>query len=399
MSIPGRARGMSPSAIVALCFCVAALEGYDIQAFGIAAPRMAPALGLRPDQVGWAGSAAMVGLMIGAFVGGGAADRWGRRPVLAASVAAFGLFSALTALSTGFEALVLARLLTGLGFGGAMPNLIAIASEISPPNRRAATTTTMFCGLPAGGSLVAILAQAGGAGLDWRTLFLIGGAAPLLLAPLVALKLPETRPHHDPEADSRLWPALFGQGRFAPTLLLWLLTGLDLVVTYLLLNWLPTLVVAKGYSAAEGAASALWFNGFSMVGAIVLGRVADRIGYRIPVILMFVLLAAGLLGLAQAPSALAMLACAGVCGFFVVGGAYVLYAMAPDYYPHRLRALGAGAAVAVGRLGSIAGPALAGQLRSAGATPAEVIQSMIPAALAGALVAALLMAVGRPYAD
>lgn len=49
--------------IVFVCFLIAALEGYDIQAFGVAAPRMAPELGLDPSQLGWGGSAAMIGLV------------------------------------------------------------------------------------------------------------------------------------------------------------------------------------------------------------------------------------------------------------------------------------------------------------------------------------------------
>lgn len=390
---------VSPGLVVAICFCVAALEGYDIQAFGIAAPHFAPELHLGPSQVGWAGSAAMVGLMLGAFLGGGIADRYGRRPVLAVSVAAFGLFSVGTAFAQSYEILTLTRFLTGLGFGGAMPNLIALASEISPPNRRAATTTSMFCGLPAGGSLVALLAQSLGEGLGWRTIFLIGGALPILLAPVIALMLPETRPVHDPAADRRILQGLFAERRALTTLLIWLLFGLDLLVTYLLLNWLPTLVVAKGFPPTAGAAASLWFNGLSIVGALILGWAADRFGYRGPAILMFVFLAAALFGLAGATTLPAILAFAGVCGFFVVGGAYVLYALAPAYYPPQVRALGAGAAIAVGRLGSIAGPAIAGQLRAAGETPTQVFQSMIPVALAGAGVALALMVLGKPRSD
>ena len=166
---------LSPGFIVAICFCIAALEGYDIQAFGVSAPHMAPELGLNPAQMGWAG----------ALTGGWFADRVGRRPVLAVSVAAFGVFSVATAFANSFETLTLARLLTGIGFGGAMPNLIAIATEISTPSKRAATTTSMFCGLPAGGALVSLLASNAGDALDWRTIFLIGGALPLLLVPVV----------------------------------------------------------------------------------------------------------------------------------------------------------------------------------------------------------------------
>jgi len=390
---------LNPMVIVAVCFCVAALEGYDIQAFGIAAPRLARELHLGPSQMGLAGSAAMVGLMLGAVIGGWIADRFGRKPVLAISVAAFGVFSVATAFAHTFEMLTLTRFLTGVGFGGAMPNLIAIATEISPANRRAVTTTSMFCGLPAGGTLVALLARAGGEGLDWRTIFLIGGALPILLAPVVALLIPETRPVHAESADRRLAQGLFAERRGIATLLIWLVFILDLLVTYLLVNWLPTLVQAKGFSPADGASTSLWFNALSVVGALILGRVADRFGFRWTATVVFLVLAGAMYGLAQATTMPVILACASAAGFTVVGGAYVLYALAPSFYPPQIRAAAAGVAIAVGRIGSIAGPVIAGQLRAGGYGPGQVLQAMIPVSIAAAGVVFLLMTVGKPHPD
>lgn len=370
---------ISPGFIVLICFAIAALEGYDIQAFGVAAPQMAPALSLGPVQLGWAGSAAMFGLVIGALAGGAAADRVGRKPVLALAVAAFGVFSVLTAFVQSYEALVLARLATGLGFGGAMPNLMAIATEISPPNRRAATTTGMFCGLPAGGALVALLAGYGGPAADWRMIFLIGGALPLLLTPVILLLLPETRPAPTVGRDRRMLHGLFGDGRALATVLIWTIFALDLLVTYLLLNWLPTLVVAKGFTAQDGATASLWLNGTSVVGALILGRVADRFGYRWPLTAIFLGLGVSVYALAQAGGLLGVNAASAATGFLVVGGLYVLYALAPVYYPPQVRAAGAGTAIAVGRLGSIAGPLIAGELRAIGYSPGEVFMAMLPA--------------------
>ncbi len=393
------AKRLSPGFIVAICFCIAALEGYDIQAFGVSGPHLAPELHLNPGQMGWAGSAAMIGLVFGALTGGLFADRVGRKPVLAVSVAAFGVFSVATAMAHNFEALTLSRLLTGIGFGGAMPNLIAIATEISTPAKRAATTTSMFCGLPAGGALVALLASNGGEALDWRTIFLIGGALPLLLTPVILLLLPETRPQHDPAAERGLARGLFSERRGFTTLLIWIVFGLDLLVTYLLLNWLPTLVVAKGFTAADGAAASLWFNGFSVMGALLLGQLADRVGFRWPLLTVFLALAGAMYGLAQAVTLPVIFGFAAAAGFTVVGGLYVLYALAPIYYPVQVRAAGAGAAIAVGRLGSIAGPLIAGELRGAGYSAGQVFQSMVPVVLVGAVAVFALMSVGKPVKD
>ena len=385
--------------IVFICFLIAALEGYDIQAFGVAAPKFAPELGLNPGQLGWAGSAAMVGLVIGALAGGWLADRIGRKPVLLVSTALFGVFSIVTAISNDYQMLLVARLLTGLGFGGAMPNLIAIATEISPPQRRAATVTTMFCGMPAGGASVALLARFYGPDLDWQTIFIIGGVLPLVITPVIFFFLPETRPQPKAGADRRVLAALFGGGRAAATLLLWLVFVLTLVVLYLMLNWLPTLVIAKGLTEADGSAASLSFNLVSIAGALLLGFIVDRAGFRWPLTLTYVGLAATMFALASATGISPVLILSGLAGFLVLGAQYSLYALAPVLYPEQVRASGAGAAVAVGRLGSIAGPLVAGELRQAGYSAGEVFGAMTPVVLTAAVGVFVLGFLARPHED
>lgn len=381
---------------VFVCFLIAALEGYDIQAFGVAAPRMAPELGLGPAELGWAGSAAMIGLVVGAFGGGWLADRIGRRPVLAGSVAIFGVFSLVTAAAPGFEALFWARLATGLGFGGAMPNLIAVATEISRPERRAATVTAMFCGMPVGGAIAALTAQLGGETLDWRWVFIAGGLAPLALVPVILKFLPETRPAIDLDAPRPRAGALLTEGRAGPSLAIWGAFMLTLVILYLALNWLPTLVIASGHPPVLGSSAAMVFNLSGVAGALILGRLTDRHGWRWPLTAAYVVLAVVMAGLAVATTPGSILGLSGAAGFLVMGAQFSLYAVAPGLYPPALRGLGSGVAVGVGRLGSIAGPLVAGELRATGATPGEVFGAMTPVALAAAaLVLALSAGVVR----
>jgi AAHS family 3-hydroxyphenylpropionic acid transporter len=393
-SIAGTGSGL----VVLICFLIAAIEGYDIQAFGVVSPKMAPELGLNPSQQGWAGSAAMIGLVIGAFGGGWIADRIGRKPVLMVSVALFGVFSLLTAAAHSYEALLWARLATGIGFGGAMPNLIAVAVEIARPERRAATVAGMFCGMPVGGATSAIIARLAGEDLEWRSIFIAGGIAPLLLIPVIFLLLPETRPQPDPAADRDLPRALFGEGRVVPTLLIWAAFMLTLVVLYLALNWLPTLVVDKGHSASHGFAASIAFNVFAVIGTLVLGAMTDRLGWRWPLVVTYLLLAASMAGLAAATTPLSIYALSAAAGFLVVGAPFSLFAVAPMLYPAQYRGAGAGAAVAVGRLGSIFGPLVAGELRNAGATPGEVFLSVAPVALAAAVILYALARTARPVA-
>ena len=382
--------------IILICLFIAALEGYDIQAFGVAAPRIVAELGLKPAQQGWAAAAAMIGMLLGAFFGGWAADRIGRRPVLAASVAAFGVFSIATAFSHDYPTLMLARLATGLGFGGVMANLVTLATEISAPGRRTATTTMMFCGFPAGGVLVALIARLGGESLDWRALFVIGGLIPAVLTPVVYFLLPETRPQVAPDADRRSMTALFGGGRAAATLLVWTASLLLTLVLNLLLNWLPTLVTAKGLTAGDGATAALAFNLSGVVGALITGVLVDRFGARWTLTLFFAAMAGSFYVLAAAAGLTPTLAYAGLAGFLVMGAQFSIYGQAPALYPPQVRAVGAGGTIGVGRLGAVIGPLVAGELRQAGFSGSQVFQALIPVVIAAGLATLALSYMRRP---
>lgn len=392
----GKAARFGAGVVVFVCFLVAAIEGYDIQAFGVAAPKLIPELGLNPGQQGWAASIAMIGLVAGAAAGGWAADRFGRRPVLLVSVAAFGVFSLMTAAAHSYDMLLAARLLTGVGFGGAMPNLIAVANEMSRGRGAAATVTLMFCGMPVGGAVVALAARLMGEAMDWRALFVAGGLAPLVLVPVMALVLPETRPEHDPTADRDVTRGLLGEGRAAATLLMWLALLLTLTVHYLALNWLPTLAVAQKMSPSDAFGAAFAYNVGGAAGSVLLALAADRMGWRRTLPVAALALTAILWGMSRTDAALAFQVLAAAAGVVLMGVLFVLYAVAPALYPSAIRGVGAGSSVAAGRLGSIIGPLIAGGLRTAGATPGEVFLSMTPVAVISAVAIVLL---GRAAKD
>jgi AAHS family 3-hydroxyphenylpropionic acid transporter len=182
-------RPNASSIALGLCLLAAMVEGFDIASMGVTAPRMMPALGLTRPEAGLAFSASLLGLFFGAAFAGPLSDRIGRKPVLVASMAVFGLFSLATAAATNLPGLLSVRALTGLGLGGAMPMLIAMSSELARPDRQALTVGMITAGLPLGGALAGLLARADMAQDDWRLVFVVGGLAPLILAALVCLTL------------------------------------------------------------------------------------------------------------------------------------------------------------------------------------------------------------------
>ncbi|ATQ41307.1 MFS transporter [Caulobacter mirabilis] len=382
---------------IVLCLLAAALEGFDIASMGVAAPKMVPALGLSKPEAGMAFSASLLGLLIGAAACGTMADRWGRKPVLLAAVIVYGLFSLATAFVADYDLLLAVRFVTGLGLGGAMPMLIAIASELAPERRRTAVVSAVTAGMPIGGALVGLLARTDLALADWRLIFIVGGIAPLIMAVVLWLWLPETR-----RADAAPAPkgaglaALFGRDRLATTLSLWISYAAIALVLHLFLNWLPILIVDRGFEAKAAAGVSTLFNLGGAAGGLLAGLVIDRFGARWPLALLFALLIGALFALASPTAGIAATSVlAFAVGFLIMAGQFGLYGLGPSYYAPAVRGTGVGAAIAAGRFGSAVGPFAAGELLGAGASGSQVVWFTVPVVLLCAAAAMTLTVAGK----
>jgi AAHS family 3-hydroxyphenylpropionic acid transporter len=379
-----------------LCSAAALLEGFDNQSMGVAAPRLVAEFGLSSAQSGILFSAATLGLFVGAAVGGRVADHVGRRRALAVSLLLFGLCSLLTAAAVGARSLFLARLLTGLGLGGAMPNFIALASESAPADRRLSAVTLVMAGMPFGGAIAGLTALGAQLGWTWRAIFFLGGAAPLGLSLMIWLLLPESLPRREdilpvgsavPVASMRIesvGAVLFGSGRATTTCLLWVGFFFTQLVLLLMLNWLPSLMIGLGFGRTQATIASVCFNVSGGLGAIALGRLHAGRHRRTWVIITYAGMAAALAGVSAvgADFAIAVVACA-LAGAFIIGAQLILFALAPLYYEFSIRGTGVGAAVAMGRLGSVVGPLIAGGLLAHGGGSATVLLASVPFVIVG----------------
>lgn len=411
--------------ITVLCGLVAMLDGFDTQSIAYVAPRIAEDWGLAASAFGPIFGAGLLGLTIGAFVLSSAADRYGRKVIILLSVAVFGVFALLTARARTIDELLALRLLTGIGLGGAMPNIIALTNEYAPARYKATLVTVMFCGFPLGSTIGGLVTAPLIADHGWSWVFLVGGAMPLALLPVLAWLLPESarflalRPGREPRiaailrrgapdltveafvasvraesgGDAPRFPvaALFAEGRAGRTLLVWTAFFMNLLVMYFLVNWLPSLLKTLGMPLKTAILSTALLNLGGVIGGVVLGRLIDR---RDPYLILSAAYFAAAIFIAvialAGPNTVLLLAAATACGFGVSGAQIGLNAVTANAYPTAVRSTGIGWALGVGRIGSILGPTIGGALLAIGWTPqALLLAAIVPALAAAAAVFAL----------
>ncbi len=382
---------------VAICFLIAVIEGLDIQAAGIAAAGVREYFGLDKSQLGVFFSAGILGLLPGALIGGRFADRIGRKKVLIWSTAIFAVFTLCTVWVNSFNSLLAVRFLAGAGLGAAMPILITLASEAVSPQNRGRAVGLMYCGMPVGAAILSLIATTE-FGANWKNVFYLGGLLPIIVIPLMMWLLPESKEFLKTQSVSEQDTApratfkdLFSAENRVRTLCIWVSYFFTLMVVYIMLSWLPSLFMELGFSRKEGSTAQFYFMVSATIGTIVLGMLTDRWKKAYVILLMYGGILAGLFALNGAGSLTQMYMASALVGAFVIGCQGVLYAFGGIVYPTEVRGTGVGVGSAVGRIGAMLGPAIAGQLLAAGFGAAGVISAAIPCIIISAIFMLLLV--------
>ena len=359
--------------VFAICMAIALLDGFDVQAMGVAAPALARVWGIPAAALSAVFMAAPAGMLVGALAMGRLADRLGRRRPIIAATLVFAAGTALTATAPNLTTMAAIRFATGIGLGGVLPNLVALVTECAPQRLRGRLTTLTFSTLPLGSMLAALLARFLIPSFGWQSLFLVGGAAPAVVAAIAFVCLPESPsfvglrqacgPLVAPTALRAVVGNAIGPGRPLTTALLVFVTGLNLFMLYFTLNWLPTLLTLSGLPGEQALLATVFLNTSGFVGAIGWGFLIDRTGASTVMAAVGVLAALGmaLLSVGHAHSALLAVALF-VSGASVLGAVPGLYAVIASMYPTALRATGVGTVLGAGRIGSVVGPAAGGLL-------------------------------------
>lgn len=418
---------------IGLCLVIAILDGFDALSIGFVAPAAAKEWDMPVSGFAIVFALGLLGMMIGGLVLGPAADKFGRRKVILASTFVFSIFTLAAAFATSIEMLLVLRVLAGIGLGGITPNLIALASEYAPRRMRSTVATVVVCSISFGGFVGGLVAAWMIPEFGWRSVFLAGGILPLVIL-LISLKwLPESLKFlavsGSEQAKQQIIETLdagsavevqqitvktetvkrspvvtlFTDGRATNTLLLWAVFFFNLLVLYFLVNWMPAIFNAAGFTAGVALVASAIYQLGGVVGGLSIGLLTDRIGKPFRTIgCAYIIGAIAIAVAAQAVnSSLLLIVAVFLVGVGVTGSQTGISAVAAVTYPTSARATGIGWAYSIGRIGSIIGPSLGGYFLASGIAPLTIFSmTIVPTLIAAVAITVLGIRRSRaPEAD
>jgi AAHS family 4-hydroxybenzoate transporter-like MFS transporter len=401
-------------------------DGYDISVMPFAMPSLSNLWHVDAGIAGWALSASLVGILVGAPALGNAGDRYGRKPVILLGCVIYGLTTLAVIWLHGYWATLVLRFCTGIGIGGLMTNTIALNSELSPKRLRATLVVLMFTGITLGSSAPGLLSVWLPRSYGWSALFVVGGAVPLLVAACLYFALPESvkflgsRPERRNEllataqrmrkdlaldADTQFESSvptnagrhglgiaqIFDSGFAWITPLLWICFVTTLMANYFLNSWMPLLFNNAGLAPGKAAIAASLYHIGGTVGGVLISLLLDRFGFVVIAVLSIcavpAIAAVGASGMSYGEIA----PLASIAGLCVLGAQFGNNAAAGLLYPTQFRSKGVGWALAIGRFGGIVGPLLGGQLIKMHLPMSQLFVAVSVPMLVGAVAAAVLV--------
>jgi AAHS family benzoate transporter-like MFS transporter len=387
--------------LLACCSFIMFFDGYDLIVYGSVLPTLMKEWSLGPDQAGWLGSAALMGMMCGAVVLGSLADRVGRRPVILHGTLLFSLAAVATGFAPNPDLFGVLRFITGVFLGGVIPNIVSLMNELAPAAKRHTLTTIMLSIYSVGSIIATLVALWILPLLGWRAVFFVSGVS-LLILPVIYRQMPESMTFllsRGREAEARRllnraapsvdaaradWTlpatkeptsvspvALFRAGRALGTPMIWVAFGMCMLMVYGLNTWLPKIMIASGFDLGSSLQFLVVLNVGATAGALAGGWFGDRFGNKKVLVVFFAVAVLSLVALGLHPSPVVLNVLLFLAGATTVGTLAVVHAFGADFYPAAIRSTGVSWCSAVGRLGAIAGPVLGGSLLALNLAPEQ----------------------------
>jgi benzoate transport len=399
--------------IIAVTIGLNALDGFDVLSISFASPGIAAEWHIDRAPLGFVLSAELFGMMLGSIFLGGVADKIGRRPTILGCLVVMALGMFMVTQSTGalgwlvtpiaglfgyrldsrLGDLAVWRVITGLGIGGMLAAINAVAAEFSNVKRRDWSVAIMSIGYPVGAALGGFITSAKLDASDWRIVFEFGVAATVVMMPLVFFLMPESvhwlarkqpanalqrinatlvrlghaaisaLPAVTADVRKRSVGDIFRPGLLPITVIVTAAYFLHITTFYFLVKWVPSVLTGMGFAASAAGNVLSWTNVGGATGGIVVGLLAQRFSVKRITISVMLLSTIMVTLYGRTPPDLTRLTLVCIAsGFFTNGAITGMYAIFAKAFPTHVRAFGTGFAVGVGRGGSVLAPIIAGFL-------------------------------------
>ena len=260
---------------------------YDLYLLSLllASTTLASDLGMSTSEQAWLLGSSLGASALGGLSAGWLADRYGRKPILMLTIVIYSIGTCLSGLAVDGTTLLLARAFTGLGIGGEWAVAHALVGETVPPHVRGRYGAYLQSGATVGLVLATAVGNFAAPAIGWRLTFMLS-ALPALLVIAIRRYMPESdlwQAHKNERAGTQ-WAEL--TTLVGPTLRRATLLAFAVTICAMAGYWIKTIRLPsyyqelRGYSLT-GSAILQWVgHAGSLLGYIVYGHVADRIGRR-----------------------------------------------------------------------------------------------------------------------
>lgn len=248
--------------LLALVTALNVLNFVDRQLVSGLAPLLIADLGVSRAQIGLLmGFTFVVFYTLAGFFLGVMADRWPRRPLVAAGLVLWSAMTAVSGAARSFAGLAVPRVAVAVGEATLTPSALSMLGDVFPARRLGLATSTYYAGLPVGTALSLTVAGWMAPQFGWRACFwVLGIAGVLAVIPTLLTREPDRHrsdaslPPPPPLSGGRLVRDLAGALRDRPTLGLVMLGGAGLAYgSASAMHGVTWLVTERGFPFARAA--------------------------------------------------------------------------------------------------------------------------------------------------
>ena len=380
-------------ALLAVCCLIIVFDMFDLVVYASVLPLLMNEWGISAIEAGVIGSYGPLGMMIGAFIFGIFADKFGKKNGLMVSVFLFSIFTFLCAFAPGSTMFGICRLIAGIGIGGILPNVIAMLSDYAPEGKANKFISIVMVCFPVGALIAAVAGIYIIPVLGWQGIYLLT-IAPIILIPFIYKYLhdspivllakgkkkelcvalhkanptvtctPDMNFVVDTEEEVHSSPivSLFKDKRALGTVMIWVVFFMCLLMINGLNTWLPKIMFSAGYALNSSLGFLVALNIGAIIGTLVLGNLADKYGAKKVLVPMYIMSAVSLILLMFKADMWLLYSFIMIAGACTTGAQNITYGFTSLYYPSAMRSTAIGFASGVGRIGAIIGPTFGGIL-------------------------------------